>query len=141
MSQSSVSENTATPKSAHTRLGPTRIPGAIVRYHEVQGRQVASEYCSVQRLAQLDLQHFTYKGDKEIVVEVQHPVLKQFYVMPPLAGFWSSILEPLQNSVQCDWTQVYTLVVERLRAKLFDVRTSVSRGRQEDAGAIRHNPS
>ena len=34
-------------------------------------------------------------------------------------------MESLQNSVQCEWTQVYTLVVERLRAELFDVRTRV----------------
>jgi len=104
------------------------LPGAIVRMHEYRGKQYSSQYSSMQRLTGLDLQQYTVHraaGVTDMVQEVQHPILKQFYVTSPLAGFWCATLSDLKSCTHCDWEQLYTLVLERIKSDLSAVKPRI----------------
>ena len=104
------------------------LPGAIVRMHEYRGKQNSSQYSSMQRLTGLDLQQYTVQraaGVTDMVQEVQHPILKQFYVTSPLAGFWCATLSDLRTCTHCDWEQLYTLVLGRIKSDLSAVKPRI----------------
>ena len=82
-----------------------------------------TEYTTIQRLTDMTVHDFRWKDSTERVLEVGHPLCRQCFVTPILAGFFCDALQPLTrgNFQQCVWEEVYYLLNERLHADLFQV--------------------
>ena len=114
--------NSSSPQSQPAKYKP-RLHGARVQTHDFHGKIKYTEYTTIQRLTDMTVHDFRWKDSTERVLEVGHPLCRQCFVTPILAGFFCDALQPLTrgNFQQCVWEEVYYLLNERLHADLFQV--------------------
>ena len=112
----------SSPQSQPAKYKP-RLHGARVQTHDFHGKIKYTEYTTIQRLTDMTVHDFRWKDGTERVLEVGHPLCRQCFVTPILAGFFCDALQPLTrgNFQQCVWEEVYYLLNERLHADLFQV--------------------
>ena len=114
--------NSSSPQSQPAKYKP-RLHGARVQTHDFHGKIKYTEYTTIQRLTDMTVHDIRWKDGTERVLEVGHPLCRQCFVTPILAGFFCDALQPLTrgNFQQCVWEEVYYLLNERLHADLFQV--------------------
>ena len=95
----------------------------MVQEFNFHGKIKYTEHTTIQRLTDMTVHDFRWKDSTERVLEVGHPLCRQCFVTPILAGFFCDALQPLTrgNFQQCVWEEVYYLLNERLHADLFQV--------------------
>ena len=94
------------------------------RRHTSDNQTFSSFYLSQGKTEFKFLQRFTIGRKGEEVVELQHPLLSQCFVIPCCAGFTcTTLLEDAFDKV--DWGQVYSALNFRVRSDIIDTKQRI----------------